>query len=224
MDGAVPAIDAILLTSVSLFGEALQRCLSAAEDVCLLKVLGTVDEVRRSLPEITVSAVLVDVTQDVDFGEVRNLAAEYPNIAFIAVGLHEQGSDIVQAGRSGFVGYVARHASIAALVAAIVDAVAGRLSCSGEVASHLLRALFQQTELQSSDRWTDLYDSHGGLTRRQLDVARLMSLGLSNKEIARDLCLSLATVKHHVHHVLEKLHLDRRAQVSARLRDSVSPR
>ena len=44
-----------------------------------------------------------------------------------------------------------------------------------------------------------------GLTRRERDVAQLVGQGYSNKEIARDLCLSLGTVKHHVHHVLEKL-------------------
>lgn len=49
------------------------------------------------------------------------------------------------------------------------------------------------------------------------DVARLVGEGYSNKEIARDLCLSLATVKHHVHHVFEKLQVNRRARVSARL-------
>lgn len=50
--------------------------------------------------------------------------------------------------------------------------------------------------------------------------------GLSNKEIARELVLSVATVKHHVHNVLDKLKLPRRAQAMRRVRDApwlVSP-
>jgi DNA-binding NarL/FixJ family response regulator len=43
---------------------------------------------------------------------------------------------------------------------------------------------------------------------------------MSNKEIARDLSLSLATVKHHVHHVLQKLGLPRRAQAMRRVREA----
>ncbi|MEM9292795.1 MAG: response regulator transcription factor [Acidobacteriota bacterium] len=45
----------------------------------------------------------------------------------------------------------------------------------------------------------------GVLTRRELEVLELVSEGLSNKEIAKRLCISLYTVKNHVHNVLEKL-------------------
>jgi DNA-binding NarL/FixJ family response regulator len=205
----------MLLTSVRLFGEALERCLSGAEGVSLRKVSTTLEELRQALPDTPVDVILVDVTQDIDFREVGELAATHPDVAFIAVGLKEQAS---HAGKSGFAGYVARDASIASLVAAMADASAGRLTCSGELASHLLRALFQQTQPRILDRWASgTGGSFDGLTRRERDVARLVGQGFSNKEIARDLCLSLATVKHHVHHVLEKLQLNRRAQVSARL-------
>ena len=58
------------------------------------------------------------------------------------------------------------------------------------------------------------------LTRRESEVLELLGRGFSNKEIANDLCLSVATVKHHVHHVLEKLKLERRAQAMRRVRDA----
>jgi DNA-binding NarL/FixJ family response regulator len=50
-------------------------------------------------------------------------------------------------------------------------------------------------------------------------VLELLGRGLSNKEIGDELCLSVATVKHHVHHVLEKLKLPKRAQAMRRVRD-----
>lgn len=58
------------------------------------------------------------------------------------------------------------------------------------------------------------------LTRREGDVLQLIGDGLSNKEIARDLCVSVATVKHHVHNILEKLHVPRRAQAMRRVREA----
>jgi len=58
------------------------------------------------------------------------------------------------------------------------------------------------------------------LTRRESEVLELLGRGFSNKEIANELCLSVATVKHHVHHVLEKLQLQRRAQAMRRVRDA----
>lgn len=208
----------MLVTSVRLFGEALEHCIGTTQGVALLRILASLDELRKALAETPVQVVLLDVTQGIDFRCVSELAGQHPQIAFIALGLPEQTNHIIRAGTSGFAGYVARDASIATLIAAMVDATAGRLSCSGEIASQLLRALFQQTQRRMPPySGGGLEESLQGLTRRERDVARLVGQGYSNKEIARDLSLSLGTVKHHVHHVLEKLQLDRRAQVPVRL-------
>jgi DNA-binding NarL/FixJ family response regulator len=56
------------------------------------------------------------------------------------------------------------------------------------------------------------------LTPRELEIARLLERGLSNKQIAARLRIQLATVKHHVHHILEKLDVARRGEAVARLR------
>jgi DNA-binding NarL/FixJ family response regulator len=52
------------------------------------------------------------------------------------------------------------------------------------------------------------------LTSREADIAHLVSLGLRNKEIARELHVSEGTVKMHLHHIYEKLHLDGRTQLA----------
>jgi two-component system, NarL family, nitrate/nitrite response regulator NarL len=49
------------------------------------------------------------------------------------------------------------------------------------------------------------------LTPRESEIVRLIEHGLSNKEIARHLTIQLATVKNHVHNILEKLDVRRRA-------------
>ena len=59
---------------------------------------------------------------------------------------------------------------------------------------------------------TDLPD---GLTRREVDVVRLVSEGLSNQQVARRLVVSEATVKTHLNHVLSKLDVDGRAGLVA---------
>jgi DNA-binding NarL/FixJ family response regulator len=56
------------------------------------------------------------------------------------------------------------------------------------------------------------------LTPREQEVARLIEQGMSNKQIARRLVITLATVKNHVHNVLEKLRVRRRGEVGARIR------
>jgi len=53
------------------------------------------------------------------------------------------------------------------------------------------------------------------LTRREAEVLRYVAAGLSNKEIATQLTITEGTVKNHVHHALEKLHLTNRVQAAA---------
>lgn len=59
------------------------------------------------------------------------------------------------------------------------------------------------------------FDAPEGLTRREVDVVRLVSDGLSNQQIARRLVVSEATVKTHLNHVLSKLDVDGRAGLVA---------
>jgi two-component system, NarL family, nitrate/nitrite response regulator NarL len=135
-------------------------------------------------------------------------------VALVALGLTERRQDVIQCGRAGFCGYVARDASIDSLCASLSEIVAGRQTCPPEIAGGLLRALFrQEPRVEASDLAL-------ALTRRESEVLSLLGHGLSNKEIGGELCLSVATVKHHVHHILEKLKLSRRAQAMRRVRDA----
>jgi predicted ATPase/DNA-binding NarL/FixJ family response regulator len=54
----------------------------------------------------------------------------------------------------------------------------------------------------------------GALSPRELEVARLVAQGLTNKQIAAELVVSPATVRSHVEHILDKLNLHSRAQVA----------
>ena len=114
----------------------------------------------------------------------------------------------------GFAGYVARHASIDAVCKSLWEIVDGRLACPPEISGGLLRALFRK-DTRTNDLESDL-----ALTRRESEVLELLGRGFSNKEIGDELCLSVATVKHHVHHVLEKLKLRKRAQAMRLVHDA----
>jgi DNA-binding NarL/FixJ family response regulator len=159
-------------------------------------------------------AVLVDVGLGVDLFDVRAIAAERPDVPLIALGLNEQRQEVIACGRAGYAGYVPRDASIDTLCETIHEIVGGRLACPPEISSGLLRALFRTESHHEED------DCGPALTRRESEVLELLGHGFSNKEIGSELCVSVATVKHHVHHVLEKLKLERRAQAMRRVRDA----
>lgn len=204
----------VVVTPIRLFGEGLASCFSHCAEISLQATVGDLRRLRQCLQTMEVDIALIDVTQSIDLDEVRAIASERTDIALVALGLHEERGDVVRCGRAGFSGYVGRNASIEGLCQALSDVSSGRLACSAEISGGLLRALF------GTERRTHPMELDEALTRREGEVLQLIGQGLSNKEIARHLNLSLATVKHHVHHILQKLKLPRRAQAMRRVRET----
>jgi DNA-binding NarL/FixJ family response regulator len=203
----------VVVTPVRLFGDGLGACIGDRTGMTVSAVVNDFAELQAHLTGSHVDVALIDVTQPINLFDTRRIAAQYPHVSLVALGLVEQRQEVIRAGRAGFAGYVSRDASIDTLCQALRDVAAGRLAMPPEIAGSLLRALFQHEETLSAD--PDV-----GLTRRESEVLVLLGQGLSNKEIGNELCLSVATVKHHVHHVLEKLKLPRRAQAMRRVRDT----
>jgi DNA-binding NarL/FixJ family response regulator len=208
-------LNIIILTPVRLFGEGLATCIDRRPGMSVRAVISDLESLRVELSTSDVQLVLVDVTQGLDLFDLRALAHEWAPIPFVALGLTEQRQTVIECGRAGFSGYVSRDASIDGLCAALADSVAGRLACPPEISGGMLRALFHEDETRGVAPDIDL-----ALTRREGEVLELLGRGLSNKEIGEDLCVSVATVKHHVHNVLEKLQLPKRAQAMRLVRDA----
>jgi DNA-binding NarL/FixJ family response regulator len=173
------------------------------------------DRVTGEQPDIG----LVDVTKTADgaedflLEEVGLVAAKWPNLQLLALGLQEQREEVVKYGRAGFVGYVARNASVPELQAAITDAAAIRLQCPAEISGGLIRALFRRHHPSLPPA------PDPSLTGRETEVLQMIGHGLSNKEIARELSLSVSTVKQHVHNVLSKLGVGHRSLAMRRVRE-----
>lgn len=202
----------LVLTPVRLFGDGLALCLQSRADI--VKVVKDLAAARILLNAGDVHVMLVDVTLGIDLFDVREIALKWPDVPLVALGLTEQKQDVIKCGRVGFAGYIGREISIAGLYAALKDISQGKLACPPEIAGGLLRALFRKGP-QSEESVSDPF-----LTRREREVLDLIGQGLSNKEIGNHLCLSVATVKHHVHNIFEKLGLNRRADAMRRVRDA----
>src|SRR5258707_15611507 len=133
---------AIILTPIRLLGDGLARYLGGKQDISVLAVTDDIAELKGLLLKHPVDIILIDVTQGIDLDDIRSIAALWPGISLIALGLHEQRQDVIRCGRAGFTGYVPREATVDAVAKAMRDAVAGRLACPAEISNGLLRALF----------------------------------------------------------------------------------
>jgi two-component system, NarL family, nitrate/nitrite response regulator NarL len=206
-------LELILVTPVRLMGDGIAACLSGRADMRVRAIVSNMTALRSELQSSAPSLVLIDVTQGVDIYDVRGIAMEWPELPLVALGLLEQRQEVIRCGRAGFTGYVARDASTDAMCSALADVVAGKLACPAEISGGLLRALFHAERSEEPA-------AASMLTCREGQVLCLLGQGLSNKEIARELCVSVATVKHHVHQVFDKLKFQRRSQAMRWVRDA----
>ncbi|OLP02724.1 DNA-binding response regulator [Mycolicibacterium porcinum] len=118
-------------------------------------------------------------------------------------------STIVACAEAGAAGYHLRTDSVAELVILIGKVAAGESICPPEVSAVLLRHL---SALASQRRPVA---KELVLTAREIQILRMLELGLANQEIADELCIAVHTVKNHVHNLLTKLGVSTRAQAAA---------
>jgi two-component system nitrate/nitrite response regulator NarL len=207
-------IHTVILSDVRLYREGLADVFGREEG---LQVVGTgaLDPAALALvagarPDVA----LVDATGRAALDLVRAIRRESPAVAVVVLAVPELDSAILACAEAGIAGYLTRNGSLAELVDTIRRAARGEAVCPPAIVGHLLRRVgLLAAQHQPAE---DLAE----LTPRELEVVHLLAEGLTNKEIAGRLFISVATVKNHVHNILEKLSVRKRSDVIAR----VSPR
>jgi DNA-binding NarL/FixJ family response regulator len=203
----------VLMTPVRLFGEGLALYLDGKKGIIVDRLVSDFGALRDAL-EPSIALALIDVTAGFELEEIRAIAIDHPGVKLVAMGIRECNEQVVLCGQAGFTAYVSRHTPLETLRDCVLAAAAGRLSMPDDIACDLMRALFRFGPSYSPAH------NDNAITRREGDVLRLLGRGFSNKEIARELDLSVATVKHHVHSILGKLGVARRTQAMRRVREA----
>jgi two-component system nitrate/nitrite response regulator NarL len=205
-----------IVSDVRLFREGLTWSLSQQPDIEIIEALPPSPTVIAQITESDAVALLLDITMPGALDVCRELNRRAPGIKVVAFAVNEVDYELVTIAEAGIDGYVARDGSVNDVVVAIQSAVRGEVSCSPRVAALLFERLATLSEATRGVQVKPV------LTRREREIAELIAEGRSNKEIARSLRISSATVKNHVHNVLEKLQIRRRGEAAARLRREVA--
>ena len=202
----------VVYTQVLLFGESLVDWLKTHDDVeawSCHSARSLVDEVHQHAADL----VLFDMTGEQALDEGRAVSDSYPSARLLALAVSETAGEVIACADAGFVGYVPCQASLDELWSVMVKALRDECPCSPQIVGSLWR------ELRRRRPGAGLRSDATSLTHRQRQILSLVAQGLSNKEIARQLNLSIATVKNHLHNIFSKLGVGGRAEALARLRD-----
>ena len=157
-----------------------------------------------------------------DVTEVAPRLARAVSGPVLAINVPVSEREVIACAEAGIACCLTAEASIEDLVAALFSVARGEAPCSPWTAAVLTRrvaALARERRPAPAVPVPADPPASATLTLRELQVVELVDQGLSNKEIASRLCIELPTVKNHVHRILEKLGVRRRAEAAALLRE-----
>jgi DNA-binding NarL/FixJ family response regulator len=157
--------------------------------------------------------VLMDVRMPKSDGlqATRAIKEEMPGVSVVMVTMHENPDYLLEAVRAGAAGYILKDAEGERLVGAVRRTLNGESPLDEGLAMRLLRSLAREQE-QSSRAAPEA----PALTAQELEVLRLLALGQTNREIARNILSSVSTVKAHVRRTISKLGVSDRTQAAVR--------
>lgn len=190
--------------------------LSSAEDIDVVGQTGDGSEAVRLAAVQRPDVALVDLRMPgLDGAQVTaEILSAGDETRVLILTTFDDDDAVIPALRAGALGYLTKDTTGEALLAAVREVAAGRTVLDPAVQRRLVQLVVSEPNPQAR-KPVALPPEAEGLTRREVDVVRLMAKGLNNRQVARELVVSQATVKTHLNHVLAKLALEDRGALIA---------
>jgi two-component system response regulator NreC len=187
----------------------LRMLLGNESDVAIVGETGTAHEAIASVEKLRPNVVLMDIGLPDMSGidATREIKRLYPDVAVVALTIHEDEEYFFKMLDAGAGGYVPKRAAPDELLTAIRAAARGEVYLYPSLAKLLVRGYLDQERMGDGARTTD------GLTDREQEVLRYVAEGATNDEIAEALVISPKTVGRHRDNIMQKLGLHSRAEL-----------
>ena len=209
----------LLADDQTLFRKAISALLGSTPN---FEVVGEAEDGIQAIEkakELKPDLILMDVRMPRCNGieATRQIKAELPNTKIVILTVSDEEEDLFEAMKSGAQGYLLKNLRPDALFEYLEGVVRGEVALTPAIATKVLNEFLRLTRHPPLS-----VPVSEVLTAREKEILQLVARGASNKEIANSLNITEGTVKNHLHHVLEKLHLRNRAQaVASALKDGL---
>lgn len=191
--------------------EGLKSILQSEPDFEVVAVAGTADDLSALVDHVLPDVVLLDARLPGISGAeaCHRLVASHPDVAVLIVSTYADEHLVDECIKAGAKGYVIKDIEQFTLKESIRAVHAGGGAVSPSVAAKVLDRLRSHEQAPTPELPMPLSDT-------QLEIVRLISSGLSNREIAARVHLSENTIKSHVQEVFRKLGVDNRVEAALR--------
>jgi DNA-binding NarL/FixJ family response regulator len=202
---STPPSRILLADDHDLFREGLAALINAQPD---LQVVGqAVDglEAFAKARELRPDLIIMDVQMPVCDGleSTRLIRSDWPEARILILTVHDEDQKLFEAIKAGASGYILKNTNSANFLADVRAALAGDAPLAPRLATRMLEEFARLAGRSSADVPVS---PPAELTLREREILEYLASGLSDKQIATQLALSLHTVKTHVRNILSKLH------------------
>jgi DNA-binding NarL/FixJ family response regulator len=196
---------------------ALEKMINEAEGFEIAGCYGDAQEATVLIPLIRPDVVLMDINLG-NGGSgiecIRKIKPDFPEILFMICTVYDDDEKIFDALCAGANGYMLKRTLPSELLRAIKEMYEGGSPMSGLIARKVVN-VFQVND-SGGWGWNPLHAKNGkslpGLSNRENEILQQLARGLLYKEIAGNLYISPETVRKHVYHIYEKLHVGNRVE------------
>jgi two-component system nitrate/nitrite response regulator NarL len=207
----------MLVDDHALVRAALRQALSAP-DIEVVAAVASAEEALRVAPDVRPDLLLLDIDLPGMSGLqlLRELGPRLPGTRIVMLTVSTAHRDLFEAMRNGAAGYLTKDVLPEALLRAVRGALQGDLAMPRRMAAtvvHQFAAAARNATPEASPHF-------GSLSARELEVLRLLADGLTDRQIATALTLSVRTVETHVANILRKLEVRNRAQAAGLFRSA----
>ena len=203
----------LLVDDQPLFRGAIAALLAEQPDMVVVgeaeNGLIAVERANALHPDLVIMDVEMPVMNGVE--ATRLIREQVMDVKLVMLTVSDADEHVFDALRNGAHGYLLKDLRPDQLYDMIRSVMRDETPISPGVAGRLIQDLGSPREVT----WTGPAPQEQAVTRRELEILRLVADGPSNKEIGRKLSITQGTVKNHVHNALEKLHMDNRIQAAA---------
>jgi DNA-binding NarL/FixJ family response regulator len=176
----------------------------------------TVAEALEEIPKAQPDVVLMDIQLPDGTGIecTAKIKEQLPDVQIVVVTVYEDSDRIFSALQAGACGYLLKRADPERIIDAIRQAIEGDVPMTPEIARKVIGQFRTQAEAASEVE---------NLTPRENEVLQYVMHGLTNKEVADRMGVTVSAVKWHLQHIYEKLHVHSRTEAALKYKKHQKP-
>ncbi len=185
--------------------DGLKNFISLSTEFKILDTFKTAEEAVNDLPKLKPDIVIMDINlpgmNGIDC--IREIKNKTPATQFMMFTVYENDEKVFEALKAGASGYLLKNTGLVQLIESLKELYNGGSPMSANIARKLV-TLFRSEQKETANLAI--------LSTRENEILHLLTKGLLYKEIADQLSISVSTVRQHIHHIYEKLHVQNRTE------------